>query len=111
MIYRLGKADIVKAGVVLADAFSNDPLWDTVYRLEPGLGRADHIYFEMPVRLCHYYGQVWAPTENLEAVMAGLAALLDGSAIAIDVAFDHKSEMQAYYGPGEDTWSDAGSAE
>lgn len=69
-LYRLQEQDLSTAGCVLADAFQRDPLWtrvfervaDDVHRMGP--------WYESPVRFCHTYGEVYAPSERLEGVAA-----------------------------------------
>jgi GNAT superfamily N-acetyltransferase len=66
-LYRLREKDAVKAGAVMADAFCRDPLWNAVLGLSrPGQKTG---VFEVPVRYCLRYGQVYAPSERLEGVI------------------------------------------
>jgi ribosomal protein S18 acetylase RimI-like enzyme len=69
MLYRVQKRDIKRASKVLADAFQYDPLWNKVYEGESHLEKRFHAFFEVPVRYCMKYGEVYAPSEDLEGVM------------------------------------------
>ena len=69
MLYRVQKRDIIQASKVLADAFQYDPLWNKVYEGEPYTGKRFRAFFEVSVRYCMKYGEVYAPSENLEGVM------------------------------------------
>lgn len=66
-LYRLQKKDVRRAGMVLADAFRDDPVWKKVFTD----ARLDHqqSVFEVPVRYCLRYGQVCATSENLEGII------------------------------------------
>lgn len=70
MLYRIRKADIPQAGVVLADAFQFDPLWNKIFEGENNLEQKYRACFETPVRFCYKYGEVYAPSENLEGIAA-----------------------------------------
>jgi ribosomal protein S18 acetylase RimI-like enzyme len=66
-LYRLQKRDIRKADAVLTDAFRNDPLWSRVFN---GSGTSQlRGLFEVPVRYCLRYGEVYATSENLEDII------------------------------------------
>jgi ribosomal protein S18 acetylase RimI-like enzyme len=67
-LYRVEKKDIQKAGVVLADAFEEDPFWK-ILLADADVGRRQ-IYFESPVRYCLKYGEVYASSEHLEGIIA-----------------------------------------
>ena len=69
MLYRVQKRDIVRASKVLADAFQRDPLWNKLYEGEPNIEKRFHAFFEVPVRYCLKYGEVYAPSEDLEGVI------------------------------------------
>jgi len=69
MLYKVQKGDIMRAGKVLADAFQRDPLWNKIYEGEPDIGKRFRAFFEVPVRYCLKYGEVYAPSENLEGVI------------------------------------------
>ncbi len=70
MLYRVQKRDIVRIRKVLADAFQHDPLWNKIYEGESDLERRFRAFFEVPVRYCLKYGEVYAPSEALEGVVA-----------------------------------------
>ena len=72
MLYKVQKRDIVRASKVLADAFQRDPLWNKIYEGDPDIEKRFHAFFEGGVRYCLKYGEVYAPSENLEGVI-GLA--------------------------------------
>jgi len=69
MLYRVQKRDIMRASKVLADAFQSDPLWNKIYEREPDVGKRFHALFEVPVRYCLKYGEVYAPSEDMEGVI------------------------------------------
>jgi len=70
MPYRVQKGDIIRAGKVLADAFQHDPLWNKIYEGESDIEKRFRAHFEVPVRYCLKYGEVYAPSEDLEGVVA-----------------------------------------
>jgi ribosomal protein S18 acetylase RimI-like enzyme len=69
MLYRVQKRDIVRASKVLTDAFQRDPLWNKIYEGDPDIGKRFHAFFEGGVRYCLKYGEVYAPSEDLEGVI------------------------------------------
>jgi len=69
MLYRVQKGDIMLASKVLADAFQRDPLWKKIYERDPDLEKRLRAAFEVSVRYCLKYGEVYAPSEDLEGVM------------------------------------------
>jgi len=69
MLYKVQKRDIVRASKVLADAFQRDPLWNKIYEGDPDIEKRFHAFFEGGVRYCLKYGEVYAPSENLEGVI------------------------------------------
>jgi len=70
MLYRVHKGDITRAGKVLADAFQHDPVWNKIFEGESNLETKYPAFFEIPVRHCLKYGEVYALSENLEGVVA-----------------------------------------
>jgi ribosomal protein S18 acetylase RimI-like enzyme len=66
-LYGLRKKDIPKADAVLTDAFRDDPLWTKVL----GKSRTNQKrgLFEVPIRYCLRYGEVYATSENLEGII------------------------------------------
>jgi ribosomal protein S18 acetylase RimI-like enzyme len=73
-LYRVRKKDVPQAGAVLADAFQHDPVWNAIFG---DAKRAQRAYaFETPVRYCRRYGEVYAPTVNLEGVAAWVPGAL-----------------------------------
>jgi ribosomal protein S18 acetylase RimI-like enzyme len=69
MLYRVQKGDIMRASKVLADAFQRDPLWNKICERGPDLEKRLRTIFEVSVRYCLKYGEVYAPSEDLEGVM------------------------------------------
>jgi ribosomal protein S18 acetylase RimI-like enzyme len=69
MLYRVHKGDIMRAGKVLADAFQRDPLWNKICEGEPDIEKKFHALFEGGVRYCLKYGEVYAPSEDMEGVI------------------------------------------
>jgi ribosomal protein S18 acetylase RimI-like enzyme len=69
MLYRVQKRDIVRASKVLADAFQRDPLWNKIYEVDPDIEKRFQVFFEGGVRYCLKYGEVYAPSEDLEGVI------------------------------------------
>ena len=70
MLYKVQKGDIARIGKVLADAFQHDPLWKEIYEGESDFEKRFRAFFEVPVRYCLKYGEVYAPSEDLEGVVA-----------------------------------------
>jgi ribosomal protein S18 acetylase RimI-like enzyme len=70
MLYSVRREDITKAGEVLADAFQHDPVWNKIYEGESDIEKRFHAHFEVPVRHCLRYGEVYAPSNALEGVIA-----------------------------------------
>jgi len=69
MLYRVQKGDIMRASKVLADAFQHDPLWNKICKRESNLEKRLRNAFEVSVGYCLKYGEVYAPSEDLEGVM------------------------------------------
>jgi ribosomal protein S18 acetylase RimI-like enzyme len=72
MLYRLQKGDIVQAGKVLSDAFQHDPVWNKLYDGETNINKRRRAHFEVPVRYCLKYGEVYATSKEMEGVIAWL---------------------------------------
>ena len=70
MLYRVQKRDVTRASKVLADAFQHDPLWNKLFEGESDIEKRFSAFFESPVRLCLKYGEVYAPSKDLEGVLA-----------------------------------------
>lgn len=68
-LYKLQKKDLVKAAAVAASAFQQDPFWSALFEGETRTERRAGA-FEAPIRYCFKYGEVYAPSENLEGVAA-----------------------------------------
>lgn len=58
----------------MADAFHDDPLWRKLFEGESVLERRYPAFFEVPIRHCLKYGNVYATSDNLE----GIAACVSG---------------------------------
>jgi ribosomal protein S18 acetylase RimI-like enzyme len=69
MLYRVQKRDVIQASKILADAFQHDPLWNKIYEGDPGIEKRFQAFFEGGVRYCLKYGEVYAPSKDLEGVM------------------------------------------
>ena len=69
-LYKVQRKDISKAGVVLADAFQDDPLWNKFFEGEAKFDQTLGTFFGFGLRYCLRYGQVYAPSEHLEGVAA-----------------------------------------
>ena len=65
-LYKLQKKDIKKAANVLFNAFSDDPVWKEIFNDEDKY----RVQFEMMVRFCMKYGNVFSTSDNFEGVMA-----------------------------------------
>ena len=70
MLYKVQKRDITQVGKVLADAFQRDPVWNKIYEGESDLETRFRAFFEVPVRYCLRYGEIYAPSEDLEGAVA-----------------------------------------
>ena len=62
------KRDLPQAAAVLVDAFEHDPVWKSI--LSDATPTQRIAAFEAPLRYCLKYGQVCAPSEDLEGVAA-----------------------------------------
>jgi ribosomal protein S18 acetylase RimI-like enzyme len=69
MLYSLRRGNVARASEVLADAFQHDPLWNKIYERESHLEKRLRVAFGASVRYCLKYGEVYAPSEDLEGVM------------------------------------------
>jgi ribosomal protein S18 acetylase RimI-like enzyme len=70
MLYRVQKRDIVRASKVLADAFQRDPGWNKICEGESDIEKRFRAIFEVSVRFGLRYGEVYAPSEDLEGIIA-----------------------------------------
>jgi GNAT superfamily N-acetyltransferase len=73
MLYKVEKRDIVRASKVLADAFQRDPVWNKICEGESDLEKRFRAIFEVPIRYCLKYGEVYAPSEDLEGVIGWIS--------------------------------------
>jgi len=69
ILYRVRKEDVSQAVKVLADAFQYDPLWNKICEGESDLNKRFQTIFEVPVKQCLKYGEVYAPSEALEGII------------------------------------------
>jgi len=66
-----------RVGKVLADAFQYDPVWNKIYEGESDIKKRFRAHFEVPVRYCLKYGEVYSPSEDLEGVIAWVPGKYD----------------------------------
>jgi len=69
-LYKVQKKDIPKVGILLADAFQHDPLWEKVFEGESRRDQRFRAFFETPIRYCLRYGEVYAVSEKLDGIAA-----------------------------------------
>jgi len=65
-LYKLKKKDIKKAANVLVSAYTEDPMLKVILKEED----KRRVQFEVMLRFCLKYGSLFAPSENIEGVMA-----------------------------------------
>ena len=65
-LYKLKKKDIKKAADVLVDAYSEDPMLKKIFTDVD----KRRIQFEVMLRYCMKYGNLFSPSDNFEGVMA-----------------------------------------
>jgi ribosomal protein S18 acetylase RimI-like enzyme len=65
-LYKLKKKDIKKAADVLVSAYTEDPMLKIILKEED----KRRVQFEVMLRFCVKYGNVFSPSDNLEGVMA-----------------------------------------
>ena len=70
VLYKIQKRDIRQVVNVLTNAFHNDPLWNKICEGESDLEKRFRAIFEIPIRLCLKYGEVYATSDNLEGIIA-----------------------------------------
>ena len=70
MLYKVQKQDIKRAAQVLADAFQRDPTWNKIFKGESDIEKRVRANYEVAVRYGLKYGEVYAPSEDLEGVVA-----------------------------------------
>lgn len=76
-LYPVQKRDVPQATAVLVDAFEDDPIWQVILSDTTPTQKAGA--FETPLLYCSKYGEVYAPSENLE----GIAAWVPGHVAAM----------------------------
>ena len=65
-LYKIQKKDLKNAVDVLTNAFSEESMWDEVFKDED----KNRVLTEVMVRFCLKYGNVLSTSDNLEGVMA-----------------------------------------
>jgi len=65
-LYHLETTDIPKAVEVLFDAFQDDPVFNAIF--EGATPEQRKAFYETPLRYCMKYGQVCAPSKDIEGV-------------------------------------------
>jgi hypothetical protein len=68
-LYKIQKADISRAGNTLASAFHNDSVWKMFFKDESTIMQKG-IFFQVPIRYCFHYGDVYSTSEKLEGIAA-----------------------------------------
>ncbi len=66
----LPKEEIPRAGVLLTDAFREDPVWKAVFHGAEDREERLNAFYQTPLRYSYKYGEVYASSENLEGVAA-----------------------------------------
>lgn len=67
-LYPVQKRNVPQAAAVLVDAFEHDPVWKAI--LSDATPTQRMAAFEAPLLYCLKYGQIYAPSENLEGIAA-----------------------------------------
>ena len=70
MLYKLQKSEITIASEVLADAFTDDPLWGKIFEGVLNGYKKYPLVSRLFIKYYLRYGEVWASSENLEGIMA-----------------------------------------
>jgi len=70
MLYKVQRKNILKASAVLADAFQHDPLWNKIFEGESNIDLKFRACFEIPIKFCYKFGEVYATSKNLEGIAA-----------------------------------------
>ncbi|MBM7541310.1 GNAT family N-acetyltransferase [Amphibacillus cookii] len=68
-LYRLQKHDLTKASEVLVNAFMDDPLLNA-FKDQPNFKEKYRAFYNVPLTYAFKYGEVYAPTKQLEGIMA-----------------------------------------
>lgn len=66
----LTKQNVKRASYMLAEAFVADPVWNAVFEGETKMNIRFPAFFEMPLRHCLKFGEVYASSATLEGVIA-----------------------------------------
>ena len=113
MLYKIHKKEIHQAGEVLADAFQHDPLWKKFFEGESNIAHKMRACFETPIRYCYKFGEVYAPSKNLEGIAAWLPGELSYMTIwsmirsgavfsGMRMGVNAGKKMSSVFGPLED---------
>jgi ribosomal protein S18 acetylase RimI-like enzyme len=78
-IYPIQKKDIRRAAAVLADAFQRDPVWNAI--LSDATVEQREAAFQTPVRYGLKYGEIYAPSENLEGIASWVPGKLSNMTV------------------------------
>ena len=70
MLYKIRNTDIPKATAVIVDAFRNDPLWTKIFEGISNTELKFHACFEVPIRYCYKFGEVYATSNDFEGIAA-----------------------------------------
>ena len=73
-IYRLEKDDVERAARILARAFGNDPLTLHAFSEEERSEENLYYFFLIPLKYCLRYGEVYAPSFDIEGVALWLTS-------------------------------------
>lgn len=65
-LYKIEKKEIKKAADVLTDAYSEDPMINIIFKEED----KRRVQFEVMLRFCTKYGNVYSSSDNFEGIMA-----------------------------------------
>ncbi len=68
-LHSVSKKDIKRVSKILADAFSEDPIWSELIK-DLGNNFDTSIIYQIPIKYCLRYGKVFATSGNLEGIMA-----------------------------------------
>jgi ribosomal protein S18 acetylase RimI-like enzyme len=66
-LYRIQKKEIPRAGLVLADAFQYDEVWQLFFKPDATLEQKSML-FQSPVKYCYKYGKAFALSDKLEGI-------------------------------------------
>ncbi len=70
MTYKLREEDVLKGAEVITAAFRGDPLWTKIFENVSGFDEKYSSFFELGLRYAFKYGEIIAPSTNLEGAAA-----------------------------------------